>query len=148
MLTKLNLNCDMLNNIPMWVYIILGIFFIFLLYNFFNSNSDNFTDNTKLSKPDLIIYNFNTKWCHWSNNFRPEWNKFMESIKLIKMSNPNFNVDAVDVDCEDPKNDFLKNKYNIPGYPYILIETKDGSTIEYNNKRTSDELLKTINEML
>ena len=72
----------------------------------------------------------------------------MESVKLIKMSNPNFNVVAVDVDCEDPKNDSLKNKYNVPGYPYILIESKDGSTIEYNNKRTSDELLKTINEML
>jgi len=147
MLTKLNLNCDMLNNVPMWAYVILGIFFIFLLYNFFNSNSDNFTNDIKLS-PDLKIYNFNTKWCHWSNNFRPEWDKFMESVKLIKMSNPNFNVVAIDVDCEDPENDSLKNKYNVPGFPYVLIESKDGSTVEYTNKRTSDDLLKTVNEML
>ena len=123
------------------------LFFIYLLYKFFNSNSDNFT-NDKLNQADLKVFNFNTKWCYWSKHFRPEWDKFMDSVKQIKMNNSNFNVVAIDVDCEDPKNNNLISQYEIPGYPYVLIESKNGQTIEYNKKRTSDELLNTVNEML
>ena len=152
-LSKLNLknpmgNCELLNNIPLWVYVILGLFFIYLLYKFFNSNSnESFSDN-KLSKPDLIIYNFNTKWCHWSKQFRPEWEKFMNVIDDIKNRNNNFNVLAVDVDCDDPNNAELISNYEIPGFPYILIETKNGDRYEYKNERTTSKLIETVNSML
>jgi hypothetical protein len=145
------LNCEILNHIPTWVYVIIGIFFIYLLYKFFNSNTcdeQNYNELFTENPSNLKVYNFNTKWCHWSNHFRPEWDKFMETVKQIKKTNPNFNVIAIDVDCEDSNNQELINKYNIPGYPYILIESKDGKTYEYDNERTSETLLKTVKEML
>jgi len=177
---SLSSNCNILNKIPIWIYIIFGIILIYLLYKFFNldenqeiidsnvilnkcgyeelSNeqlnqndmyiSESSNINNKDSQPNLIIYNFNTKWCYWSKNFRPEWEKFMDTIKKIKIENPNFNVVAIDVDCDDSKNQELISKYDIPGYPYILIESKDGKRYEYENKRTSDELLRTVKEML
>jgi hypothetical protein len=167
---SLSSNCNLLKKIPIWIYIIFGIILIYLLYKFFNlDNNQEIIENNDFIKsdlifnkcglessdiinkdfqPNLIIYNFNTKWCHWSKNFRPEWEKFMDTIKKIKIENPNFNVVAIDVDCDDSKNKELINKYDIPGYPYILIESKDGKRYEYENKRTSDELLRTVNEML
>ena len=146
------LNCNIFNKIPLCIYIICGIFLIYLLYKYFNSNNneENFNSNNDSNlinqQSDLKIYNFNTKWCHWSKQFRPEWEKFIDTIKDIK--NPNFNIKAIEVDCDDLKNKELINKYDIPGYPYILIESKDGKTYEYENKRTSDELLKTVKKML
>ena len=148
------LNCNIFNKIPLCIYLIFGIFLIYLLYKYFNSNNnkeiiDINNDSMSINhQADLIIYNFNTKWCYWSKHFRPEWDKFMDTVKKIKIQNPNFNVIAIDVDCDDFKNKKLINKYNIPGYPYILIESKDGETYEYENKRTSDELLQTITGML
>jgi thiol-disulfide isomerase/thioredoxin len=123
----------------MFILIILLIIII-IIYKFWYNNIENF-DKTK-SK--IIIYNFNTTWCGWSKKFQPEWNIFMNKVKEDKSLNLNIisnnqrDVEAIDVKCDD-KNELCK-KYNVPGYPYVLI-LKDDKQIEYKNGRTSNELI-------
>ena len=89
--------------------------------------------NTKIK-----IYNFNTSWCGYSVQFQPVWNTFYNSIKI------NDNVEAFDIKCDDNKNKELCTKYNIEGYPTIIIDNGTNIT-KYNGPRTLEGLKKAVN---
>jgi thiol-disulfide isomerase/thioredoxin len=118
----------MIFGIKIWVWIsifcILGLS-VYLILN----KKENFKEMAS-KKP--TIYNFNTKTCGWSKKFQPEWDKFSE---IAKSSLPNIIVK--DIKCEENKE--LCSKYNIPGYPYVLLEIDD-KIIPYNGKRTVESL--------
>jgi thiol-disulfide isomerase/thioredoxin len=96
-------------------------------------NALNLSSNNKKK-----IYNFNTEWCGHSKQFQPTWNTFMNSIKEKD------NVEAYDVKCDNPINDNLCNKYDVPGYPTIVIV--DGNNVEnYSGPRTIEGLRKKLN---
>ena len=162
-LSKLNniksKSCDFFNNVPMILWIILGIIFIYLLYSFFNSNKKNSNnyDEENFIKEDsaknnnsnsIYIYNFNTKWCHWSKHIRPEWEKFSDYIKKFNQENPYLNIEALDIDCDDPKNKDLISKYDIQGFPTIIFELPNKHTYIYDGERTANKLLEKLDEIL
>lgn len=93
-----------------------------------NSTNDSANDSTK-----TIIYNFNTEWCGYSKQFQPIWNTFANSIKGKD------NTTAVDVKCDDDKNKEICNKYDIEGYPTVLI-VKGNKIEKYSGPRTVDGL--------
>jgi hypothetical protein len=116
----------MLNQIimglPMWVWILLGC----VISLGFTSQYENFNQ-----MPNISIYNFNTRWCGWSLRFQPEWDKF---TKYAHEYIPRLQV--FDIKCDDSNNKALCNKYEIPGYPWVLLKIND--TIKpYNGSRTS-----------
>ena len=172
-LSKLNniksKSCDFFNNIPIIMWIILGIIFIYLLYSFFNSkktyNSDyngdynndynndyyheDFADSSnKMTQPQINIYNFNTKWCHWSNKFRPEWEQFTHYIDKINKENPSIYIKTQDIDCDDPSNKELISNYDIPGFPSVIFELPNKQTHVYDGERSVDKLLEKLNNIL
>jgi thiol-disulfide isomerase/thioredoxin len=115
-----------------------------------DNNSDNELDNkVKLSNVNngmnfmlledenikTKVYNFNTSWCRYSVDFQPEWNTFSNSLKSSD------GIKAIDVKCDDDKNKELCQKFNVPGYPTVVIESGDGVSI-YNGTRTSQSLRK------
>jgi thiol-disulfide isomerase/thioredoxin len=81
------------------------------------------------------VYNFNTSWCKYSVNFQSEWNTFSNSLKTSD------GIKAIDVKCDDDKNKDLCQKFNIPGYPTVVIESDDNVDI-YDGTRTSQHLRK------
>jgi thiol-disulfide isomerase/thioredoxin len=87
-------------------------------------------ENIKIS-----IYNFNTSWCKYSRDFEPEWNIFVNSIKNSD------GIRAIDVKCDNDQNKDLCKKYDIPGYPSIVIETENRIEI-YNGPRDALSLRK------
>ena len=87
------------------------------------------------------VYNFNTSWCGWSKRFQPEWDAFTVACKTSK------NIEAVDVKCDDDNNKDVCNKYNVPGYPYVIVEV-DGDPRPYDGERTSDAIMGYIKTVL
>jgi thiol-disulfide isomerase/thioredoxin len=130
----------MLNKIilgaPLWLWII-GFIVIYMLLNEkdsekFTQDIEKFTDNKKTK-----VFNFNTLWCGWSKKFQPEWDKFSESVK----TNPN--IEAIDVKCDNPENEQMCKDYDVPGFPYIVVEKNNVKT-SYDGQRTSEAMLKNI----
>jgi thiol-disulfide isomerase/thioredoxin len=100
-------------------------------------------DETTIDSPadinnKITIYNFNTAWCGYSVKFQPEWNKFYNSLRTSD------NVEAIDVKCDKPENEALCDKYQVPGYPYIVINNK-GKIDPYNGPRESNAIRKFLN---
>ena len=81
------------------------------------------------------VYNFNTTWCKYSVDFQSEWNTFSNSLKESD------SIKAIDVKCDDDKNKDICQKFNVPGYPTIVIERNNQNNI-YNGSRTSQSLRK------
>jgi thiol-disulfide isomerase/thioredoxin len=96
--------------------------------------------DTFSQKYQINVLNFNTSWCGWSKKFQPEWDKFSNNVK----QNPElYHVNAIDVKCDNEINNTLCNKYNIPGYPHVIIEYNN-KQIPYNGRRTADDLINYI----
>ncbi len=89
-------------------------------------------------KPIIKVFNFNTDWCGWSQKFRPEWDGFMGYV--ANPANKLTHVKAYDIRCDEDKNSKMCNEYDVPGYPYVVIEV-NGSRTSYEGERTKDALV-------
>lgn len=87
--------------------------------------------NSSTQNNKIKIYNFNTEWCSYSKKFQPTWNTFANSIIAAD------NIEAINVNCDDNKE--LCKKYNIPGYPTVVIENDKKFKI-YDGPRTIEGL--------
>ena len=124
--------------IPLWS-ILLGILVISSLTN----NRECFE-----SKPKVVLYNFNTRWCGYSKRFQPEWDELMKQTEKMN------NVSAKDIKCDKENNvDFeanndLAKKYQVPGFPYIIALVDDNPVHQvYNGPRTSKALVDYVNKL-
>jgi hypothetical protein len=132
--------------LSLWL-IIVGIIMILFSYNK-SSVCAKLPPRTELKKEKFAeipktkikVFNFNTSWCGWSRRFQPEWDKFSNKVK----SEPKLShIETFDVKCDVSNNESMCEKYRVPGYPYIVIET-NGKTNQYNGERTADALIKEI----
>jgi len=155
-IVKIKLN-NKFFEIPIWVWLIITIVILYSIYYISNKkcnqpkeeiktvNNEQFVSSTNNKEPNIVIYNFNTSWCGWSKRFQPEWDKFSEYIINNKLDN----IKALDVKCDsDEKNIQLASKYNVPGYPYIIIIIDDKNPIVYNGERTSFALIEHMNKIV
>jgi len=133
--------------IPIWTWIIIGVVVLYSVYNISCKNKENkITNETKeqyeyvdKTFSNIVIYNFNTSWCGWSKKFQPEWDKFSKHVNKLD------NIKALDIKCDNDVNNIkLASKYNVPGYPYIIIIIDNKEPIVYNGKRTSNDLIEYI----
>lgn len=140
--------------IPVWVLIILTLLIGNYLYcsndeqpKVTNDNKIVVEERNKKSKekfsdtPKKIkVFNFNTSWCGWSKRFQPEWEQFTQ------LTSNETNIEAIDVKCDDKSNESMCNDYNVPGFPYVIID--DGKTkTPYNGERTAKSMLSFIKSL-
>jgi hypothetical protein len=125
--------------------VFLGIIILiigFILYNNMYQITEKFNENNKIIK----VFNFNTSWCGWSKKFQPEWDKFTQLIIDNKLTH----IHTHDIKCDNDKNSNKCKEYNVPGYPYIVIEIITDANVQqrvYENERTSDSLLSYIKQL-
>ena len=123
-----------------YLIIVVIILFFVILYFWINQKKNKILKNNNQSK--IKVYNFNTKWCGWSQKFQPEWDNFMNQVQ----DDPTLSyIDAYDVKCDDNNNSSMCKKYNVPGFPYVVIEN-NGEYLEYDGDRSATHLLKYIKE--
>lgn len=82
----------------------------------------------------VTIYNFNTSWCKYSVMFAPEWSK-LESIVENDST-----IEAIDVKCDDENNNSICQKFDVPGFPSVVI-VKDNNKINYEGARNAEAIL-------
>ena len=136
--------------LELWVWII-----IIGLILYYTKNYENFASDTSpgtspsMVKEKFRVFNFNTSWCGYSKQFQPEWDKlstmlntsvtdkYDENIrKILKDS-----VEIIDIKCDKDENKKMCDKYDVPGYPYILVENvNSGEKFPYNNERTASAI--------
>jgi hypothetical protein len=140
--------------LPLWVWLVVAGIVALSCYQTMNCSADTakaaktetkekFADVSKdKSKSKIKVFNFNTSWCGWSRRFQPEWDQFSSRVK----TDPKLaHIDALDVKCDDSANESMCEKYQVPGYPFVVIEV-DGKRTQYDGERTADALVKYLTE--
>lgn len=116
--------------------ILVLIFWIFLIFLFLNEllvkPNETFKNTDK-----IIVYNFNTTWCGHSRSFQPIWDAF---VKSLEKSN---NIQAIDVKCDNDMNSKLLKKYNVEGFPTVVIVKGDNHE-HYSGERSINGLRKVL----
>jgi hypothetical protein len=131
-----------MKNFILWIIIvIIG----FVLYNNSYPIKEEFNENNKVI---IKVFNFNTSWCGWSKKFQSEWDIFTKFI----IDNNLTHIHAYDVKCDNNSNSDICKEYDVPGYPYIVIEKITNAEspperIIYDQKRTADNLLSYIKQL-
>jgi len=82
--------------------------------------NNEFKDKIKTSKSNLLF--FYTNWCDHCRNSKPIWKQIQTDSDIQK-----FNLNFIDINCEDEKNNALLKNYNIKEYPTVILE--------HNNKK-------------
>jgi thiol-disulfide isomerase/thioredoxin len=115
-------------------------------------------------KPVIMIFFFSVDWCPHCLKAKPEWNNFKQqySDKVVN----GYVIKTYDIDCTDDNGDEviiyndddgnqtttkptsmktaeIIRKYKIESYPTIKL-VKDGVTVDYDAKVTSESLTKFI----
>ena len=109
----------------LWVksFFILILFLLFYIMFHIPNSKENF------GNPSSCTYYYMTN-CGHCKRFTPEWDSFAQSyngpIKLKKL------------EMNDAGSDL--EKYNIKGFPTVLLVDEQGETKEYDGPRTSDGL--------
>ena len=49
-------------------------------------------------------------------------------------------MEAINVKCDDPVNEKMCEKFNVPGYPYVVLDN-NGEHKPYSGERTAEALL-------
>lgn len=113
---------------PLYMLNICLIFVIFIVYFiFFRKNTlfENF------GNPSSCIYYY-MEQCGHCKRFSPEWDNFVQTY-----TGP---VTLQKIEMNEAGGDL--EKYNIRGFPTILIIDENGETKEYDGPRTSEALTK------
>ncbi len=146
-------------SLPLWVWLALVIVILISCYNSPNTMKKiiNVSQETvdkkeikektekfsEVSKPKIKMFNFNTEWCGWSKKFQPEWNKFSELVQ----QNPKLShIGVYDIKCDNPTNESMCEKYQVPGYPYVVVEVND-KPMPYNGQRSAESLLSFVESL-
>jgi hypothetical protein len=136
---------DRVYGLPLFCWCLIAIVILVFLFTTFSplSSAEPFEScksKTDIVSPKVKVFNFNTSWCGWSVRFQPEWKKFENEIKA---KGDLSHVEAHDIKCDNPENDFLCKEYEVAGFPTVIIET-DGKRGVYKGPREAMELVETI----
>jgi len=139
------------------IYSIIGFIILLVIYWFttkstleVNSTKENLTEEQIIQKDvpvlntpakKIKLMNFNTSWCKYSVMFAPEWAKLQDMVK----DKPE--IEAIDVKCDDPKNEEMCDNYQVPGFPTVLLEYNNHLE-EYRGDRNAEAILSRVMEIL
>ena len=123
---SLNVNMANVSAETVVICVLLVVLLILVVY-YVRQNSEGFQ-----SEPHCVVYAFVADWCPHCKNAKP-------AIENLKNNAPaNVNVEVVNE--KDNNSRELMKKYNVRGFPTILLVGEDGTVIEFE-QRVSEENL-------
>jgi protein disulfide-isomerase-like protein len=120
-------NSNNSNNICILILLLLVI----LLRNRRNNSSLELMNNNK-----KVIF-FYAPWCGHCTSFKPTWTKFKKYL-----DDKNITHDEIDYE----QNSSLCDKYNIQGFPTVLVDNSNNNIEEYEGNRSYESLISWVNK--
>ena len=124
----------------------LGIVIVLLIcggvyYWKFMRQPEGYAGSDNSDKPSFKLYY--ADWCGWSKKFLPEWEKLVEDSIKDK-------VELVKYECTAEENKQLCEDAKVQGFPSMKYykDSSDKDGVEYDGERTSDAIVKWINDKL
>jgi len=113
-----------------YIYMFLIILILIVILNC--GVLETFSSNDKIT-----VINYNTKWCGYSRQLQPIWDKLMKKYQSDNQ------VELLDVKC-DENEEKCKNT-NLRGFPTIILYKKN-QAFEYDGNRTIEDIEKFIEQ--
>lgn len=121
----LNLSMKGVSSETVVICVLLVVLLILVVY-YVRQNAEGFSAGEQ-----VVVYAFVADWCPHCKNAKP-------AIENLKKNSPsNVNVEVVNEKDSNAKE--LMKKYNIRGFPTILLVTKDG-VVEFEQRVTEENL--------
>ena len=109
------------------ICVLLVILLVLVIY-YVKQNSEGFQDNAK--KCELVV--FFADWCPHCTNAKP----VLETVKNTLPENVKVNI----VNEKDTNARELMNKYNVRGFPTILLVKEGGEVVEFSERVNEESL--------
>jgi thiol-disulfide isomerase/thioredoxin len=97
----------------------------------FVGNNEFNTNSSSTNEKVATVYLFSADWCPHCKKAEPEWVNFEKEYnnKTIK----EYKIQCVKVNCtkSSPESDSLMEKYNVSGFPTVIM-IKDGEPITFD----------------
>ena len=130
----------MLTSTIIIIILVLILFYIMIKNKNKNKKMKNNFKNKINNNNNIKIYYFYAEWCPHCKNFKTEWDKF------VKLCNNDIYNNIIITTINNCDNKELCEKFNITGYPSIVIEYKN--SILQCDKRNGDEIYNYILNIL
>jgi thiol:disulfide interchange protein len=86
------------------------------------------------------MYFFRANWCGHCQRFKPTWDKFVDTCTS---SEEHQNTEIVELDVDQPETKPLLEKYNVTGFPTIIMVNHNTQQKRvFQDERTEEALLK------
>jgi thiol-disulfide isomerase/thioredoxin len=126
MLKALKLNRDLIENVI--IFVLLVVIIVLLAKRYLGHDTESFKVEDEAR---LVLYY--APWCPHCKTFMAEWDNLGASQEVNGV-----NVVVEKIDCQE--NAGVAEQENIEGFPTVKLHSKNGS-MEYNGARTADAVI-------
>ena len=116
-------------NLPRLLFLLAILLILYLIY--INYLKEGMTDESEFLEGKKLVL-FYADWCGHCKKVKPEWEKAEKKAKG--------NMIKIDCSGKEGKSADLMAKYNVEGFPTIIV-FQDGEPTEYDGGRTEDDFL-------
>jgi len=143
---KTYVNPKNLPRLALLLFILIVLFYFYSTYlkEGFDATPDNLDKYINGDKPALVLFYAN--WCGHCTKLKPTWIKTAKLAEEKDLTMIQINVGGEEGDSEETKqkNAEISKKYNIDGYPTIIL-FKNGNAIPYDGPRTPEGFMNAFN---
>lgn len=119
------------NEILSWILILSIIILLALSITYSTKLRENFSDSSN----NLMI--FYAEWCGYCKTAMPAFQKLKTDYNNQSINGKTVSIELIEGD----KNKNLMTKYNVTGFPTIVLEKSNGETVLYQGNRSYDDLV-------
>jgi protein disulfide-isomerase-like protein len=118
-------------NLPRLLFLLTILVILYLIYA--NYLKEGMTDESEFLEGKKLVL-FYADWCGHCKKVKPEWEKAASDAK------GKGNMIKINCGDKDEKSSELMSKYNVEGFPTIII-FDNGTPTEYNGGRKAEDFL-------
>jgi protein disulfide-isomerase-like protein len=135
-----------LPRIALLLFILIVLFYFYSTYlkeGFQDVKPDNLEQYIGPDKKSLVL--FYADWCGHCKKLKPTWEKASKNASENGLTMININIGGSDKDTDEDKkkNEEISKKYNIDGYPTIIL-FKNGKPVPYEGPRTEEGFMSAL----